>query len=142
MRQEIRGLTLIRPWGTATALHGKRIENRTKKFPLPVGTFIAIHNGNKWDADGAQFIKGLTGITIDPIDDPAGCIIAIAQFSGMVTQSTDPWFFGPYGWRWSKIVPIQPVPCKGDLGLWKLNSATLKAVRDQYQEASKVRSEI
>ena len=56
MKEIIKAVTLHRPWGNAIAdpHYGKNIENRTWKCPLPFGSFLAIHNGSKWDADALK----------------------------------------------------------------------------------------
>jgi hypothetical protein len=90
----IRGITLHRPWGYAIAHLDKDYENRTWRCPLNPGDYLAIHNGLKWDKEGADFIKSLNSSELisnpAPETDPAGHIIAIARFDGNVTDSNSP----------------------------------------------------
>lgn len=135
---KIRGLTLIRPWGSAVAYMGKDIENRTWNCYLSPGDFIAVHNGKSWDNDAVDFIEQTTGqeyprLTKDAVPD--SCIIAIARFGGNVAESDSAWFCGPVGWKLERILPIDPVPCKGRQGLWDLPDDVLPMVRANYAKA-------
>lgn len=138
-KAQIYGLTVRRPWGFAIARLDKRIENRTWNCPLPIGSFLAIHNGKKWEEEGAAFVRNLNRSQLidNPTeeDDPPGAIIAIAKFTGNVTESRSPWFVGPIGWQLSDVVAIDPVECKGQQGLWKPSEEILMQVRENYRDA-------
>lgn len=138
MKRQIRGLTLIRPWGDAIAHMGKDIENRTWNCYLDPSDLIAIHNGKSWDKDAKEFIELATeqeysNLTKNLVPDSQ--IIAVAKFLGNVADSESPWFVGPVGWEFGKVVPIDPVPCKGKLGLWNLPDDVLAQVRLNYAGA-------
>jgi hypothetical protein len=144
MKESIKAITLHRPWGNAIADYGKNIENRSWKCPLPLGSFLAIHNGKKWDTDGLRFIQELTGIydaELNPVEVPDGCIIAVARFNGNaedLDHGLYPWFFGPIGWMLADVVKIDPVPCKGQQGLWNLPDDVLQQVRVNYRASREV----
>ena len=141
MKEVIKAITLHRPWGNAIADYGKNIENRTWKCPLPFGSYLAIHNGKKWDADALRFIQRLTEVcdpALTPDEVPSGAIIAIARFDGNATDLDPglyPWFMGPIGWMLSDVVKIAPVPCKGQQGLWNIPEDALVQVRANYRRA-------
>lgn len=137
-KQNLRAITLHRPWGLAIAQHGKDIENRSwQPYPstLKPGDLLAIHNGQKWDKEGARFIWELLGIEVKAEDDPAGAIIAVVRFDGCVESSPSPWFVGHYGWLLSQRVPIPAIACKSQQGLWVVTDPVLSQVRAAYKEA-------
>lgn len=134
----IRAITVHRPWGIAIAQYGKNIENRTWRCWLQPGDFIAIHNGAKFDATAVKDIQQITGIydgSMNPVEDPAGAIIAIAKFQGNITESNSPWFCGPIGWELSDVIPIEPVYCKGAQGLWTIPEDVLMQAKINFQRA-------
>lgn len=95
-KQIIKGITLHRPWGYAIAHLNKRVENRTYNCPLPIGSYLAIHNGKEWDEEGADFVCRMNPSEL--IDNPTdktvapSQIIAIAKFVGNVTECDSEWF--------------------------------------------------
>lgn len=128
----LKAITLHRPWGYAIAHLGKDIENRTWNCWLPTGSLLAIHNGQKWDKAGVEFIKQLGLEPPTQEEDKAGGIIAIVRFQGNITQSDSHWFFGPVGWQLSDVVPVEPVFCKGSQGLWSVPEGLLPELRMAY----------
>jgi Protein of unknown function, DUF488 len=136
MKQIIRGITLHRPWSYAIAKLSKDIENRSWECPLPIGSYLAIHSGSKWDSAAQQTIEQITGSKITQSDDPSGNIIAIAKFGGNLTESSSPWFVhGNIGWKLEDIIPIEPIPARGQQGLWELAPELLDRVRINYHAA-------
>lgn len=123
-QEHFRALTLWRPWPHAIFFGGKRIENRSwKPYKDVVGQFIALHAGSKYDEDGAAWMvmKGL----FDP-PNPISClkmaIVGVARVTDCVQESTDPWFFGPYGWILDDVIRLKTsVLTKGYQGLWKVD---------------------
>lgn len=138
-KQPLKAITLHRPWGHAIAHLGKDIENRTWKCPLPIGTYIAIHNGKKWDDSAVEFIRDVTDIfdaTMNPVEDPSGAIIAIARFDGNTEDAPiSDWFMGPIGWKLSDVAPISPIYCRGQQGLWNVEGEALEQCRAAYKAA-------
>ena len=112
-------LTLKQPWATAIRELDKRVENRTWAPPnKAVGTMIAIHAGRTFDEEGADWVAARFGTLFASENVPLGSIIALAKLKGSVTSSESPWFVGPYGWEFSTVIPLAPVPCRGRLHLW------------------------
>ena len=137
---KILGLTLIQPWAWAIAHAGKRVENRTWKPWCPIGTYLAIHAGAKMDQGMAQQLRA-DGIAV-PSTVATGAIVAVAQLEGVATHinavpddQVDRWWCGPVGWLLDNVVPIEPVPCKGKQGLWRLEPVVLEAVRERWKAA-------
>lgn len=117
----IRGLTLYQPMAWAISDFTKRIENRSWK-PWAGVTHLAIHAGMKFHQDHVDQILEVFGREVPPKDElPYGRIVAVARLAGYVEASDDPWFSGPYGWLLEDVRKlVEPIRCKGSLGLWKL----------------------
>jgi hypothetical protein len=136
--RELRGLTLWRPWPDAIIRGGKRIENRSWKPPMAIiGGILAIHAGGRYDKEGAEWMKerGLYRPRPDK-ECPKGVIVGTAIVTGFVTQSTDPWFMGPFGWTLEDVQEFdRPVVAKGAMGLWRLDAETIHVVRARMETA-------
>jgi hypothetical protein len=145
----MKAITLKHPWPWAVCRLGKRIENRTWK-PSPKllrpGDWLAIHGGSTpKGASREEYMEDL-GSIIDvfpesrPIPIDASImpgVVAVCIFVGVVEQSDNQWFNGPFGWVLDRVVPLpDPVPCKGALGLWDIPEGVLSEVRKQYKAAS------
>lgn len=157
-QDELRALTLWRPWPYAIFYGGKRIENRPwKPWASVIGRYIALHAGMKYDNDGAVWmLKEKLYVPPSPSACPAGgFIVGVARVTGYVhvdegdlyitadafkefwdQEALDsPWFFGPYGWTLDNIRRFtEPVACKGAQGLWPVMGETLDEVRAAYRE--------
>lgn len=134
--QTLKAITLHRPWAYAVAHLGKPVENRSWACPLAPGSLIAIHAGRRFDKDAANWIQQ-RGYECPPDEEQPTGIVAIVRFVGNVTALDSPWFFGPIGWRLDEVVPINPVPCSGQQGLWRVPDDVLPAVRLAYGAALK-----
>lgn len=148
-------ITLAQPWPRMMLLPEapKRIENRD--WPPPrrlIGKHIALHGGRgpKGQADQARLREELDEINLqiwgteaDPeewegeriLDWCVSGIYAVARLTQVVQRSDDPWFFGPFGWVLEDFVAIDPVPCRGKQGLWKVEGDLLDTVRERWQAA-------
>jgi len=138
--RKLLGLTLHRPWPILIAKGIKRIENRTwsPEPRLQVGEWFAVHAGKKYDERCSPMAQRL-GVDMEVFFDKKlgaeGCIVAVARYAGCVTESTDPWFFGPVGWLLPEVVALEPIPCKGAQGLWYVPDATADLCRAAYGKA-------
>jgi hypothetical protein len=150
----MRALTLWQSWAWAVAAGGKAVENRP--WPPPrnmLGVPFALHAGKRWDPDGEDFIRKLTGIPAgDPLVESRGAVIGIATVERIVradalpgtdqhpetlTVDQRPWFFGPYGWVLRDVTHLaRPVPCRGFQMLWTLPDDVEREVRRQLLEAT------
>jgi hypothetical protein len=151
------GLTLYRPWTWAILHRGKRVENRSWKPPerqLALGGLIAIHAGQRWDADGAAWIYDNFGAR--PPRGEGGLIVGVARLIGwrgphgtnlqsdrraeVEAALASPWFCGPYGWVLGDVAAIEAIPCKGALGLWRVPDNIAALALERHEAARKVLS--
>lgn len=145
----MKALTVWNPWAWAIARGLKPIENRTWKPPTPLlGEWIAIHAGKKLDRDPDSIaswramVEATEGRARPPLpktvslgEMPASAIVAVARLVGVVEQSDDPWFVGPFGWVLEDVVAIEPVKCSGALGLWEVPADVLLWVQAHFRTA-------
>lgn len=143
----IKALTVKQPWAWAIAHHEKRVENRTWK-PKDPPDFLAIHAGKK-DRDyvrsALNHLEGQKGIPIKDLPHPDlipyGAVVAVSKIARIVEDRAelpagqDRWWDGPVGWVLEDVTPIDPVECRGALGLWDLPPDVLAQVRKNYAAA-------
>lgn len=137
----MKALTLIQPWAWAILFAGKVIENRSWLPPAKMlGQVIAIHAGQKYDGDAADWIEELTGLEV-PDDDQIsrGAVVGTAILRGVIKRvdrttfrevmgpagflaelppAALEFFVGPYGYVLEHVVPVEPFSCRGALGFW------------------------
>ena len=120
----MKSITLQRPWPFAITHLGKRIENRSwAPWPQLIGTRIAIHAGKALDASGAEWMQegGLAPAQWPDEAKVQGAIVATAVIAGVVQDSDDVWFFGPFDWLLQDVqVLATPVECRGMQGIWNV----------------------
>lgn len=151
---DLRALTLHRPWSWAVSHEDKNIENRD--WPPPeymLGRYVAIHAGKKWDEAAAEKLRAFfPGVEITEETIPSSRIVAVAKVLGYVCASdvegftafrgvssdtaraavASRWFVGSVGWLLGpRIVLPEPVVCRGAQGLWRLQDADFNAVARQ-----------
>lgn len=139
-------LSMIQPMGTALVRGWKPIENRKwKPWPQVIGKLIAIHASAKYDAEYANFIERVHGSVPHRSATTQSAIIGVAR---VVTYVVSPmlelqdereraWFTGPFGWRIADAREIEPIPCKGFHGLWKIPDEKRLALASRLEEASR-----
>jgi hypothetical protein len=156
----MRALTVRQPWAWAIAEGLKTVENRSRKPPEGhIGTRIAIHAGKApYRTTFATPAEDLTDkgwppslllpMTACNAGAVYGAVIAVATLAGWVNESGEaslidfrgwprsvigsPWFTGPFGWVLTDVVKLsEPVPARGQLGLWTLPEDVEAAVVDQ-----------
>lgn len=145
----MRALTLLQPWAHAVCALGKRVENRTWQPPATcVGQRLAIHAGKAWGPTERAVVTSLVerGHSV-PDDLPLGAVVAIATIAGTLTAPLTPeeqeelgaWWLGPIGWVLRDVHALQePVPCRGNQGLWRLPLDVLRAVEAQVPSVAAV----
>jgi len=130
-----KAISIKQPWASAIAFAGKDIENRTwrTRYRGP----IAIHASGKLmreDLDrrlrterGGEkrpvidwIKKGRRPFRYDEDADPVvlSHIVAIGMLVDCVDRSRSVWFGGDWGFVLRGVIPIEPVPMVGGLGLW------------------------
>jgi hypothetical protein len=131
-----KAITLYRPWAGAIAHLGKDIENRSWQCPLPVGDWIGIHAGAKWDEDAADWIQRTTYQDVSESDHPQG-LVAIAEFLGNTNDSDSPWKIeGQVGWKLGRVIALDaPIQCRGQMKLWNIPECDRQNIHQQIQQS-------
>jgi hypothetical protein len=134
----LKAISLLQPWGWLMLHGGKNIENRN--WPTKFRGEILIHASKGWDkkafaliGDGGEdalfipqaFIKMpfLPNGVVMPSrisDFWRGGIIGSMTITDCVTESSSPWFFGPYGFTVENVHPLPYMVCNGALGIWEV----------------------
>ncbi|MED4581855.1 ASCH domain-containing protein [Brevibacillus choshinensis] len=137
----MKAITIHQPWATLIALGEKRYE--TRSWATNYRGQFAIHAAKKVDKDICRLepyksVLEKHGYTADNL--PTGCIVATCQLSechqvrsddGKMATIIDPinvitgneyefgWYAaGRFAWEMSDVKQTDPVPAKGQQGLW------------------------
>ncbi len=129
--------TLCRDWNPHTArAHGVQVHQ---------GCRLALHASERWDEDAARWIVAHADTHV-PLAQTItrGAIVAVGQLA-KVTRTPlrvptpegsrrDPWARTGFDWYWClvNIVPVAPVECAGDVGLWTLDTHVHEQLRPAY----------
>jgi hypothetical protein len=143
IQNDIRALTLWRPWPHTILYGGKRLENRPwKPWKRVIGHLVAIHAGLKYDTVSAEAMRSLG---YNPPEDkfcPKGCIVGVVRVTGYISLPPGPndpqrkWYSGPYAWTLDDIVPfITPIKATGAQGLWTIKEGLKSQVQMAYNAA-------
>lgn len=163
-----RALTVVQPWAHLIVRGRKRVENRSWEPTtrgLQVGDYLAIHAGMRvdlscWEGayqtmpdDEAAPLRGLiesavftlparAGRALAATLVPFGAIVGVARLAAVEDEAPEDgdYWCGPWGWRFDRVQAIEPVPCKGAQGLWRLPPGVLGAVRERWQAAREAAS--
>jgi hypothetical protein len=135
--EDLRALTLWRPWPHAFFYGGKRVENRKRKpYKSVIGSTIVLHAGQHYDVKGADWMRD-KGLYNPPEEQwcPLGRLVGSAVVTDYVHESETllvslgDWFFGPYGWLFDDVREFEsPIKCDGKQGLWKVPAEILDEV--------------
>ncbi|GAA4221417.1 hypothetical protein FHR32_005076 [Streptosporangium album] len=138
----MKALTVRQPWAWAIGYAGKDIENRT--WDTTHRGLLAIHAGARWDGDDAAArVFELAGAYV--LKTTVSAIVAVVELVDVcaVDGFTDcckcgKWAFGfQRHWRLANPRPlVEPVSCKGRLGLWNLPEDVEAAVLRQIEVTS------
>ena len=108
---------------TISAGH-KTVENRDwKHLPKYRGPLL-IHASKSFDREGEEWINDAFPELIIPkmyVGNGMGGIVGIVNFVGIVGEHESRWFFGPLGLVFDDARPLPFFPCKGQLGLFKVD---------------------
>lgn len=132
-------ISIIQPWATLMAIREKRLETRSWKTEYRGE--LGIHASKKIDKAACRqepFKSILAKHGYDESNLPTGCIIAKGNLSDCLKSLNDDEYcvlsngevvegneyeFGDYtvgrfAWDMQDVEQIEPVPAKGQLGLW------------------------
>lgn len=118
----MRTLSIRQPWAWLIVHGHKAIENRDWTTAYR-GEFL-IHAGagivQRDYREIAAYLDAELGILVPPFTDldrvPRGGIVGVATLTGIVTESDDPFFQGPFGWKLANATPVHFIAAKGQLG--------------------------
>lgn len=130
-------LSIMQPWAWLIVHGHKSIENRNWKPWNPGLKFrgpVAIHAGKLFDKGAHDdVLRGRHPVTGEASlmgAGPAasllsmlagkqnGGIVGVGEITGIVTQSDDEWFVGPYGIVIANARPVEFIPVTGALGFF------------------------
>ena len=117
----MKALSIRQPWAWLIVNGYKDIENRT--WPTRIRGRIYVLAPKL--PDPGWFPSLAAEVRSREIDVPAnlalGALVGEVDIVGCVTESTSPWFAGPYGFILSNPLAYQaPVPCRGRLGFFEV----------------------
>lgn len=126
MNPNLPALSIRQPWVISILQGGKDIENRSSNTKHR-GKFL-IHAAAKFtqeEVDAWKIFCDAQEIPMDwakQITIPSlkvGGIVGEADLVDVVTESTAPWFCGPFGFVLRNVKPLPFVRCRGALGFFK-----------------------
>lgn len=126
-------LSVRQPWAWAIIHGGKDIENRDWRPGNPglgLRGSICVHAASGMTKEEYEDARGFMEIEIGwrlkkmPSVPPArdlirGAIIGVVDVIDVVRGSMSPWFVGPVGLVLANPRPVEPIPCKGQLGFFR-----------------------
>lgn len=119
---DIRALSIRQPWCHHILHDGKDVENRD--WPTRYRGWFLIHAGKATDGRLPQSLA----------DVARGGIVGAARITDCVSNWHSRWWMGRYGFVLADPVPIPLIPCKGALGFFRPEDATIAALRDHLKE--------
>ncbi len=124
----MKALNIKQPWASLIVNGFKDVENRDWK-PRSLGLKfrgrVLIHAGKQIDDEALAYVlAGVHPVTHKWVafdvqqEFVTGGIVGEAEIVDVVTDSTSPWFTGPYGLVLRNAHPLLFRPCKGQLGFF------------------------
>lgn len=139
----IPALSITRPWSELILRHGKDVENRS--WSTPHRGPLLIHGAKSWQGAAVGYAEelGIEGLPWSKADYPTG-LLGLVDVVSVCDKATPgrilrdyclcgPWAaHGQYHWRLANPRPFaEPIPCNGQLGLWRPPGNLLDALADQ-----------
>lgn len=117
----MKALSIRQPWAWLITHGHKRVENRTWDTKKR-GRFLIHASSKRPSADDMRAAKDICDklniVLPEAMDFTLGCIVGYATLTGTVTQSDDPFFFGPVGHQLQDCNIVEPVRFKGALSFF------------------------
>ncbi len=117
----IRVLAVRQPYAWLIVSGHKTVENRT--WDTSYRGRLYIHASGQMHRTPLAELEGQFDIEIDQSALTMGAIIGHVDLVDVVTQSSSPWFEGPYGFVLSNPTAIKPVPALGRLRIYSAPEA-------------------
>lgn len=117
-RGEVKVLSIRQPYPHHIFYDGKDVENRD------------------WATNGRGWVLVHAGVSKEELDMddpeeaamPRGGIVGMMKITDCVQAMESRWFFGKYGFVIGEAFPLPLIPCRGQLGFFKLDEETNAAV--------------
>ena len=131
----MKALSLTQPWATAIFRLNKKIETRSWKTDYRGQ--IAIHAAQVFPKAAREFATTERTLGRIPSRLPLGAIIGFVTIMGMrrtedirdqisaIERLYGDYSTGRWAWMLTGFISIDPIPCKGHLGLWTLPEGIL-----------------
>jgi len=129
-------LSVKQPWAWLLVNGKKDCENRSRS--TSIRGRVWIHASKTWDEEGWQWILahdeiGASLLTVAErvrvsleATRQLGGIVGSVEIVDSVETCYSPWFGGPWGWLCENAAPCEFVPCRGQLGFFKVTCETGK----------------
>lgn len=147
----MKGLTILQPWAQLIVIGAKRVETRSWSTSYRGPMLIHASKSREYlpMAVFAHWAGPLRGRFPQPEQLPLGAVVAVSELIDCVQMTEaniervpmDERRFGDYQpgrymWILANVRPLaNPVPARGQRGLWVPDEQLLALVRDQLQEA-------
>jgi hypothetical protein len=122
----MRALSVRQPWAWAIAQSIKTVENCSWRT-LRRGPLV-IHANKSWRSCPGHYSELLPGLPpVKQLD--SGALVGVVKVSDCVPVADvtgDPFATGPWCWTLCSAVEIQPVPFRGQVGLFHVPDVLLK----------------
>ncbi|MBI3408877.1 MAG: hypothetical protein HY040_11020 [Planctomycetes bacterium] len=136
----MKAISVRQPWTYTIVVGEKTIENKSK--PTKHRGLLAVHAGKQANVLNA-FLKASNGDSIDRSTFALGYVVGVVELVDVVELNRDleknPWAYGPYCWILAEPrVLEEPIPAKGQLGVFQLSESESTCVQQQISRAKKV----
>lgn len=112
---EIKALSIKQPYPHHIFHDGKDVENRD--WPTRGRGWFIIHAG----VSKSELASSQMGL-------PRGGVVGMARIVDCVTEMESRWFFGRYGFVLRDAFPLPLIPCRGQLGFFRLDDEAGRSV--------------
>lgn len=144
-RRPLHALSVHQPWASALVAGPKDVENRPWRptWLPPDGLWLAIH-ATKRPIDGRDLdaVRSLWPAARQRAHWPTGAILGLVHVDRVVDLRAEPhalrspWAVGPLCWHVDRRIALEdPLPCRGQQGLWLVPEHLLRQLRVAYAEA-------
>jgi hypothetical protein len=131
---ELKAISLWQPWATAIALGKKQYE--TRSWGTTYRGRLLICSAKKELDESASYARSLvTKGAFNPKDFPLGVAICVCDLVDCLKMDSylidrkvtryerqlGDWSIGRYAWKLDRVIPVEPIPIKGQQGLFTVD---------------------